>query len=181
MGVTQKQLDAMAKSNQESNFLTREAIKEALFLLLLDHSFGEIRITEIINRAGVSRSAFYHNYKSKEDILVEILRDSHDEINTHTSDVLQNNWEAIFANVKANEEKMRLLLDAGLEKYLLTSLNESPYFSTTDYSTALWNGLIFNAILFYAKSGFGDPIEAASSVQAAMQTMAEFVSAQHPK
>ena len=117
----------------------------------------------------------------KEDILVEILRDSHDEINTHTGDVLQNNWETIFANVKANEGKIRLLLDAGLEKFLLKSLNESPYFSTTNYSTALWNGLIFNAILFYAKSGFGDPIEAASSVQAAMQTMAEFVSAQHPK
>ena len=175
MGLTQKQLDAMAKSNRESNFLTREAIKEALYLLMQEKAFPDIRITEIIDRAGVSRSAFYHNYKTKEDVLLESMRDTQNDIFTHTSNDLQRNWEAIFAQVQSRKKSLQLLLDAGLEGHLLDSINEYSNFQTTDYYTALWNGLIFNAILFYAEAGFPDPKEAASEVHGAMLTMAKLV------
>lgn len=44
-------------------------LTEALFQLLTKKSLSEIKITELVARAGVSRMAFYRNYDRVEDIL----------------------------------------------------------------------------------------------------------------
>ena len=52
-------------SNAESKRITRECIESALILLLENKSFADISISELVKRAGVSRTAFYRNYESK--------------------------------------------------------------------------------------------------------------------
>ena len=64
MRLSQKQRDTLKKNNEESNFVTREAVQEALFLLMKEQDYEEIRITDIIKKSGISRSAFYRNYKT---------------------------------------------------------------------------------------------------------------------
>lgn len=59
-------------SNKESNRITRECLQTALVLLLKEKRLEEITITELVKRSGVSRTAFYRNYTTKEDILTEI-------------------------------------------------------------------------------------------------------------
>ena len=53
----------------------KRCITDALFSPLEGKSLSDIRITEIIERAGVARASFYRNYRTKEDVLVTLIRD----------------------------------------------------------------------------------------------------------
>lgn len=64
--------ESLRLSNEESNRITRECLQTALVLLLKEKRLEEITITELVKRSGVSRTAFYRNYNTKEDILTEI-------------------------------------------------------------------------------------------------------------
>ena len=64
---------AKRHSNKETNRLTREAICTALVLLMKNQSFDKISITDIVKRAGVSRTAYYSNYSSKQEILYDLV------------------------------------------------------------------------------------------------------------
>jgi AcrR family transcriptional regulator len=44
-------------------------MEEALFQLMGQKSFSQITVTDIAERAGVSRLTFYRNFETKEDIL----------------------------------------------------------------------------------------------------------------
>ena len=59
-------------SNEESNRITCESIRMALIILLGQKTYDKITVTDIINKAGVSRCGFYRNYKSKEEVLNQI-------------------------------------------------------------------------------------------------------------
>jgi len=67
-----KDIEKKHLSNNESNRLTREAIRTSLLLLMEKMDFESITISELVKKAGVSRQSFYRNYTSKEDIVVEI-------------------------------------------------------------------------------------------------------------
>ena len=74
--ISEKSLENLRKSNQESNLLTREAIETALLQLLEKKELAKISISELVKRAGVSRAAFYRNYDSKEEILESVFKRS---------------------------------------------------------------------------------------------------------
>lgn len=65
--------DSLRMSNKESNRLTRECLQTALISLMGQKSFDKITISELVRRSGVSRTAFYRNYNTKEDVLREIF------------------------------------------------------------------------------------------------------------
>ncbi|MFC7392907.1 TetR/AcrR family transcriptional regulator [Scopulibacillus cellulosilyticus] len=57
------------------NILVKECIFEAFMILLANKNFNDISITEITNKAGVSRMAYYRNYSSKEEIIHDHLNE----------------------------------------------------------------------------------------------------------
>jgi AcrR family transcriptional regulator len=61
-------------NNEESNKLTRECLTTALMQLMKEKPLDKITITELVARSGVSRTAFYRNYSTKEDIIVDIRK-----------------------------------------------------------------------------------------------------------
>ncbi|MGT2800801.1 TetR family transcriptional regulator [Streptococcus sp. zg-86] len=67
--ISPKSLKNLSQSNTEINQLTRESIETALLFLLEKKELKHISISELVKKAGVSRNAFYRNYKSKEEIL----------------------------------------------------------------------------------------------------------------
>lgn len=69
----------MGKHN-EANALTKECILTALLRLMESESYDKISITDITNLAGVSRMAYYRNYKSKEDILLKQLEEAEEKL-----------------------------------------------------------------------------------------------------
>lgn len=53
--------------------LTKNYIYEALYELLSRKSINEINVSEICEKAGVSRMSFYRNFKSKDDLVEKSL------------------------------------------------------------------------------------------------------------
>ena len=53
---------------------TRMCIGEAVFSLMDKKPYEEIRVSDIVKRAGVSRMTFYHYYEQKEDALADCKR-----------------------------------------------------------------------------------------------------------
>ena len=103
----------LRQNNQEANALTRDCIEKALILLMEKKKFDEISISDITKRAGVSRTAYYRNYKSKEDILSGYMQN----INQALSDVLKKfdpihetlkSWKALLKAVKPLAPQYRL-------------------------------------------------------------------------
>ena len=50
-----------------------EALTEALVKLMSEKKFTDITVTDVVNRAGVSRASFYRNFSSTKDILDSFL------------------------------------------------------------------------------------------------------------
>ena len=100
-------------NNEESNKLTREYIRTAMIYLANEKPFNEISITELTRRAGVSRTAFYRNYDSKNDVLKEIGQNvisetakliSNTELSVHSRLIM------IFEGVRDHQKDVRMLL-----------------------------------------------------------------------
>lgn len=166
MELTEKQKETLKRNNAESKFITCEAIKEALYLLMEKKDFDEIKISEIIKKSGVSRSAFYRNYKTKDEILHDTLTEIHDLFLARGTYSLQNNWELIFSILRENKKKLDLILKAGLEYHLLSKFNENlDMKSGKDFKEAMNNGLIINVLIYWARCGMqGTDKEAADRI-----------------
>ena len=58
-------------NKKEPTTLVKKCIVDALLILMNEKDFDDISITEICNKAGVSRMAYYRNYYTKKDIILE--------------------------------------------------------------------------------------------------------------
>lgn len=66
----------MNKSKKNpANLLSRECMVTALMQLLKDKPLSAISVSELTQKAGVSRMTYYRNYESKEEILLSYLDD----------------------------------------------------------------------------------------------------------
>jgi AcrR family transcriptional regulator len=52
---------------------TKEFILKTAFSLFLQKSFKEVTMNEIVNATGLSKGAFYHYFKSKEMLFIEVI------------------------------------------------------------------------------------------------------------
>ena len=118
--------EILRMNNKESNQLTRECLQLALIHLMAEQPYEKITVSEIVRRAGVSRTAFYRNYTDKEDILHEIggkLIDMISEL-TDKPELFEDsrNWfENVFRLMRENKEVLALLDQAGITQEYLFS------------------------------------------------------------
>lgn len=61
--TVKKNVLGLISYNKELNFAIKEALQDALILLMKEKQYRSISITELCKKAGVSRMAFYNNYK----------------------------------------------------------------------------------------------------------------------
>ena len=69
--MNEKQLRTLKRNNEESREFTRNCISAALIVLLNKEKLENITITRLCQVAGVSRMAFYRNYQSIDEVLVD--------------------------------------------------------------------------------------------------------------
>ena len=67
----------MARKN-EAHDMVMESLTEALLQLMRAKPLAEISVSELCDKAGVSRVSFYRNFDSMDDILVRHLTRSTD-------------------------------------------------------------------------------------------------------
>ncbi|MGM9968768.1 MAG: TetR/AcrR family transcriptional regulator [Anaeroplasma sp.] len=95
-------------TNKESRNFTKNCIKTAMITLMGEKKFEDISITELVYKAGVSRTAFYRNYKTKENVLTDI----YDSFNIYVNDInikndLKNNSKLFYINMFTNLKKYK--------------------------------------------------------------------------
>lgn len=99
----------MENIKKESTTLIKKCIVDALLLLMNEKEFDNISITEICNKAGVSRMAYYRNYYTKKDIIIEYLKDISTDFKKES-----HSWQK--NNEYTNKNVIRFLF-AYFEKY----------------------------------------------------------------
>lgn len=152
--MTEKQMATLRKNNEESRAYTRDAIKGALFILSKRKPYETITVTDIINKSGVSRSAFYRNYKSKEDVLFDVLDTLLKELSTTINKNLEHNLRAVISMVNENYDSLKILIDAGKEYHILDILDKRVSYGEDRYEAYIWNGLVYTIIIDMLKNRF---------------------------
>ena len=90
---------------------SRRWLYEALLLLMKEKPFKDIQITEIADRAQVSRPTFYLHYRSKEELLL-----------SQVDVVFEGNYDRlkycilIFQYWERNAETLRMVMQANLHE-----------------------------------------------------------------
>lgn len=110
-----------------ANLRVKQSITDALFSLMQKKNLSDIRITEIIEQAGVARASFYRNYRSKEDVLVTLIRDVLDrffqEVHPGETFYTYENILLSFQYFQRNRAYVLNLYHSGLSSVLLEELN----------------------------------------------------------
>jgi len=109
--------------NNSQNKMAKECIFTSLMMLMEKNNFQEISVTDITNKAGVSRMAYYRNYKSKEGIITNYLDELFevylDEVSNYEKiDVYQFAYR-YFVYFRKHEKLIKNLIKANLSILIL--------------------------------------------------------------
>lgn len=59
---------------------TRKMLHDAIISLIIERDFDSLTIEDITNRADLRRATFYLHYKTKEELLIDALQETFDEL-----------------------------------------------------------------------------------------------------
>ena len=118
-------------------------------------------MTDIIRRSGVSRAGVYNNYKSKDEIMLDIFKLPLKEVFVSLGDSVYDNLDMIFHVADANRETIRMLASVGLAHRFLDVLNSRYEDASVSFYHPEWNGLLYNAVVEWVKSCPDEPVEEA--------------------
>ena len=173
--ISKKSFKNLKISNRESNRITKESLEISLLQLLEKKELTKITISELVERAGVSRAAFYRNYDSKEEILQEIFQrtvqkitDKLEQFNMRTE--LYQVWLFLFKEVKKEAQILSLAVDYNLEKLLTSAvfdMLEQQNYSRKEASTymnSFWSSAVVSVLIKWIKDGMRIPAEKIASL-----------------
>lgn len=161
MPVTEERLRILRANNEESHLEARASIRDALIALLQQRSYGDITMTDIIKKSGVSRSGVYKNYKRKDEIMYDICNEPINDVISALGDSVIDNMGMIFITGKRHENAFKVLIRARLEHNILAYMNSRYEDASVSFYIPLWNGMIYNAFFEWARAGMTEPVETA--------------------
>jgi AcrR family transcriptional regulator len=150
-------------------------IAESLLLLMKKKLYAAITIGEITSKAGVNRSTYYRNFKSKEDIVKFyynkiLFRHRKDAIGKN--ETLKNHFLKMLNHYLKYKEELLLLHKNGLSHLLLDALNDF-YTAVADdcsfekrYRIYWHTGAVYNSFLLW----FSDDMNASPEKMNKMYT-----------
>ena len=158
--------DVLRASNEESNRITRECIQTALINLIAVKHFDKITITELVLKSGVSRMSFYRNYKTKEDVILDMCTELEDQLAESIADSSFKNdphgwYLALFSKVRSHEKELSLLFSANMPQNITIRMLTSAggifkKLSLSDeekYKASAWEGALIGIIFRWLSAG----------------------------
>lgn len=168
---TEKVIDPLQEYNAETHRLTIESIQRAMIQMLQAKSFQSITIKELVERAGVSRSAFYRNYQTKEEVLQSIVYHSFAET-TQTIQKMadlssRDGWVKLIEQLALKCADMYSIMksEAWQGGTMLQCMNEYmtdalPIMGISDeLQPRFWMGGIYNSIQYWLDTGMKEPAD----------------------
>lgn len=168
--MTDEKLTGLKEYNSSLNHLVKESLEEALVSLMKVKDFNQITICELCKKAGVSRMAFYNNFRTLEALLEStILSYSQklviDKIGSPFRENTDINWYIVlFEGVKKNSELLYLMFKSGFTYKYLSIVNSlvlhrKTLTDTEKYFRLIWAGGIVNIIIYWLNNGMKESIE----------------------
>ena len=149
-------------NKKKNTSIIEDYITNALYQLISKKPFDSISITEIVEKAGVSRISFYRHYDSKLDVLNKQLEKLSTEfINNYYVDVTKDNIETnllnffqIFYKYKDLGEALyksntQYLIQQQFHKVIAKKL-----LNYNIYTRSFYTGGIYNCLLLWISTGF---------------------------
>ncbi len=144
----------------------KEKLAKALAELMKEKPFDLISVTEISERAGVSRMAYYRNTQTKEELLLFLVeRFASEFVYRHRELIrisLVKYFEALFRECFLNKEFLSLLDGAGYV-YMFKEVIDRYFFEiyrsaegqreTQGYESCYFSGALYNVFLLWEKNG----------------------------
>lgn len=151
-------------SNEKASRLTRECLQTALIHLMAEKELDQITVTELVAKAGVSRTAFYANYSSKEEILTNWLTASVDQLCELIREALRTGkiteiYVLLFDRIRQDVDSFSVLFKANLQELLFSRMEASilkqftTYDTETKYLMTAWCGALNYLIVRWIKDG----------------------------
>ena len=104
---------------------------------------------------------FYKNFYLVTDILKDDIKTVSDDVGKAIGRNIGSNWEMILNTVYTHKKKIPLLIKAGMGMQILEQMNTGIDSSDEKFQMRImvWNGIIFNCILFWNNEGYTTPID----------------------
>ena len=161
MPSKEERIQNLQKANEQSHKVIVDSLREALYELLEMKDIDEIKVVDLIKRAGVSRGGFYKNFYLVTDVLKDDIKEVVDDVDAATGSDIGLNWQIILETVYHHKKKIPLLIKAGMGMQILEQMNSG--IESADESIrmriVMWKGIIFNAILYWNKEGYKTPVK----------------------
>ena len=145
--------------------LVKESITEALLQLMDKKPYDDISISELAERAGVSRVSFYRNYKSKDEILLIYLIDTANAAwDNCTRNSKKEKWLAVFKVFESIKPMVKKAERAG-RKWLFYELfksvtnNDNTVKTNDNYQRALLIGIFFGLFDWWTENEMKESAE----------------------
>ncbi len=167
------EVSSLQEFNAETHRITIESIQQAMNELLRTKTFREITISDLVKKAGVSRSAFYRNYQSKEEVLQSIVYDSFaelsNEIKMDTDHGQEDLWRLMllknieqcrkFYNIRKADAWQGDTLLQCMNEYLGDFFLQEEAFAMDEMQMRFWMGGIYNTIQYWIDNGMKESPE----------------------
>lgn len=159
------------------NNRVRKAIAKAWISLLKEKSFSEIKVTDLVKKAGVARQSYYRNFQSMEDVareyMLEIQHDTMRMLKRQKIDHYNEKFGAfIMEGLKQHKEDMLAMYHAGLSQIILELINQicellfgnMSNHSIERYQLYCLAGMIFNVEMKWLENGAKESAEEISKI-----------------
>ena len=158
-------------TNEEMNEQTKGGFRDALFRLMESRPYSEISVTDIAREAGLGRATFYRHYQTKEDMIRDYLVRQGNLFRRVTRIPLDDEddyFEIIFhilSALKEQKDRVRLIMEAGLEGLILEYMNDSMvehfrsnHLGETTYAPYYFTGSLFNVSMQWIRNDCQDSV-----------------------
>jgi AcrR family transcriptional regulator len=98
-------------TREESRDQTRERLLEAARAMFMKKGFVATSVEDIAETAGYTRGAFYSNFDSKSELLIELLRREHDETQASFQSIMEEGGTREQMEARAVEYYSQLPLE----------------------------------------------------------------------
>lgn len=169
VNLDESRLWGLKKHSEDVNALVKSSLQTALLLLLKQKPYEKISIVELCKKAGVSRTAFYGNYATKDEILRAIVIQLNVEfikcIGSPFREKTDLQWYLnFFAEVEQRADVVKLIFDAGFQSEYLSLVNDivlhNPNITTAKkYQRLMWSGAMENIINYWLSTGMKETAE----------------------
>lgn len=156
------------------NKIVKECIVEALIKLMNEKSFDDITITELCNKAGVSRMSYYRNYYDKKDIIKVYLDDISKKFKEETHKLIdfniytnKNVINYLFTYFKKYNYFFKTLIKANLSgmlqetlnKYLEEEIKVEKLSTYEKYHMYSYSGALYNVYIKWIENDMKESVE----------------------